>query len=111
MRFVDLEGDQWLGHVFVGRRYQGRLRETAEALPQWFPVRGIPFGEMWEDDRFWLPRILAGEVLAGDFLFRAGTLLAHRLRPLGWGAEGRSALVARDWGKIPGGPNRGEVDR
>ncbi len=103
MRFVDLEGDQWLGYIFVGRCYRGHLRETPEALPQWFPVSGIPFDEMWEDDRFWLPRVLEGEVLAGDFLFRAGRLLAHRLHPMGRGAAGRSALMASAWGKIVSG--------
>jgi hypothetical protein len=37
---------------------------------------------MWDDDRYWLPRILAGERLEGDFLFRDGVLAAHRLRTL-----------------------------
>lgn len=82
MRFVDLESDDWLGYVFVAPRYRGDLRETAEAIPAWFARGDIPFEEMWDDDRYWLPRILAGEVLKGDFLFRAGTLLAHRLYPL-----------------------------
>jgi hypothetical protein len=37
---------------------------------------------MWPDDRLWLPRVLAGERLRGDFLFRSGELLAWRIRPL-----------------------------
>lgn len=83
MRFVDLENDDWLGYVFVASRYRGDLRETPEAVPAWFARNEIPLEEMWDDDRYWLPRILAGEVLKGDFLFRAGSLLAHRLSPLG----------------------------
>ena len=83
MRFVDLEDDDWLGYVFVAPRHRGHLRETAEAVPAWFAIDRIPFEEMWDDDRYWLPRILAGEVLKGDFLFRGGILLAHRLCPLG----------------------------
>ncbi len=83
MRFVDLEGDDWLGYVFVADRYAGQPRETPEALPMWCAVTEIPFDEMWDDDRIWLPRILAGEVMGGDFLFRGGRLLAHRLYPMG----------------------------
>ena len=83
MRFLDLEDEDWLGYVFVAHRHRGKLRETLEAVPVWCARDEIPFDEMWDDDRYWLPRILAGEVLRGDFLFRAGTLIAHRLHPLG----------------------------
>ena len=55
---------------------------------------------MWEDDRIWLPRILAGEILAGDFLFRGGVLLADRLRCLGRGESARRTLLADHWGTI-----------
>ncbi len=78
-RFVDLVAPQWFGYVFLARRYQGELVETAEASPFWCPIAELPFAEMWEDDRLWLPRLLAGEHLEGDFLFDDGRLLAHRL--------------------------------
>jgi len=90
MRFVDLEDKDWLGYVFVAHRHRGKLHETLEAVPVWCARDEIPFDEMWDDDRHWLPRILAGEVLRGDFLFRAGTLIAHRLRPLGREEAGRA---------------------
>lgn len=102
MRFVELDGEQWLGYVFVGHRYHGTPRETKEARPQWFPVSALPLGEMWEDDRYWLPRVLAGEVLCGDFLFRAGVLLTHRLRSLGRGEAARRALLAGYSGNMNG---------
>jgi len=82
MRFVERAGEDWLGYVFVAAGYQGIPKTTAEAVPQWFGVAALPFAEMWEDDRIWLPRVLAGERLRGDFLFEHGRLLAWRLRPL-----------------------------
>jgi 8-oxo-dGTP diphosphatase len=82
LKFVDLNAPQWFGHIFVARRFEGRPRETAEGDPAWYPVNDLPFDEMWEDDRIWLPRLLAGEKLEGDFLFDDGRLLAHRLRSL-----------------------------
>lgn len=81
-RFVDLVDPQWLGYVFVAHAFGGTPHETAEAEPHWYPRDALPFDEMWDDDRHWLPRLLAGEALEGDFLFDGGRLLAYRLRPL-----------------------------
>jgi len=82
MRFVELEGDDWLGYVFVAHDHAGAPRSTPEAIPEWFAVDALPLARMWPDDRLWLPRVLAGERLHGDFLFRRGELLAWQLRPL-----------------------------
>ena len=82
-RFVDQQDADWLGFIFVATSCSGTPRPTAEAIPGWYPVRHLPFEEMWDDDRHWLPRVLAGERLEGDFLFRAGTLLAYRIRCVG----------------------------
>ena len=81
-RFLDLFDQQWYGYVFIARAWQGTPVETAEAVPFWCPVSELPFDQMWEDDRLWLPRVLAGERLCGDFLFDRGRLLAHRLGSL-----------------------------
>jgi len=82
MRFVELEGDDWLGYVFVAHRYTGAPGATDEAVPEWFPLERLPLERMWPDDRLWLPRVLAGETLRGDFLFRCGELIAWQLGPL-----------------------------
>jgi 8-oxo-dGTP diphosphatase len=83
LRFIDTRDADWLGYIFVGEGCVGAPRPSAEADPAWYPLDALPFDEMWEDDRFWLPRVLAGERLTGDFLFAGGSLLAHRLRALG----------------------------
>lgn len=80
LRFLDVSGDDWLGYVFVAGQGSGTPRTSAEAIPAWHPLDALPFDEMWDDDRIWLPRVLAGEYLDGAFLFDAGRLLAHRLR-------------------------------
>ncbi len=82
-RFVDTRDHDWLGLVFTATAFAGEPRPSAEAEPFWAPVDALPLERMWDDDRYWLPRLLAGERLEGDFLFAAGRLLAHRLRRLG----------------------------
>ena len=79
MKFVDTLDPQWQGYVFVAERFCGEPIETIEAIPQWFALDEIPYVEMWEDDRIWLPRVLAGATVEGDFLFTRGHLRAHQL--------------------------------
>lgn len=79
-KFVDLVQRQWLGYVFVAQGCIGTAVETAEGAPLWVALDQLPLHRMWPDDRFWLPRVLAGEQLEGEFLFDDGRLLTHRLR-------------------------------
>ncbi len=55
--------------VYLVRKWEGEPIETEEVRPQWFKHADIPFGEMWPDDKYWLPRVLAGEKLEGEFYF------------------------------------------
>ena len=47
-------------NVFTATEWDGEVTETAEITPQWFPVTALPLPGMWDDARYWLPRILAG---------------------------------------------------
>jgi 8-oxo-dGTP diphosphatase len=49
--------------VFVGERWTGEPSRTDEIDPEWFPVDDLPLNEMWDDERYWLPRVLDGERL------------------------------------------------
>ncbi|MCZ6617730.1 MAG: GNAT family N-acetyltransferase [Gammaproteobacteria bacterium] len=79
MKFVDTVDRQWQGYVFVAETSRGEPQETEEAIPRWFALDEIPYDEMWEDDRIWLPHVLAGTMVDGDFLFTRGLLRAHKL--------------------------------
>lgn len=68
------------GFVFTADSYDGTPSETDEAIPLWFPVNSIPYGQMWEDDKFWLPKVLAGAVVDGWFTFTGETLLDHLVK-------------------------------
>ena len=51
--------------VFFGQRWSGEPRESDEMVPEWFDVASVPLGQMWDDEAYWLPRVMAGETLAG----------------------------------------------
>jgi 8-oxo-dGTP diphosphatase len=39
-------------------------------MPRWFPIEAIPYDQMWDDGRYWLPRILAGRKFQARFTFK-----------------------------------------
>ncbi len=68
-------------YVYLARTWKNKPIETDEMSPKWFKIQEIPFNQMWEDDPFWLPRILAGEKLEADFIFdEQGHLLSHDIK-------------------------------
>ena len=83
LRFVEECGAQWLGYAYTTREFSGDPRRTLEADPFWCRRVEIPYDRMWDDDRLWLPLILAQEqrqereLLVADLLFREGCLLDH----------------------------------
>ena len=73
-RFYFIDNPDWNQemHVYFIREWDGEPSESDEMLPQWYRHEEIPFDSMWQDDRHWLPRALAGEKLEGDFHFADG---------------------------------------
>ncbi|HEY4963464.1 MAG TPA: 8-oxo-dGTP diphosphatase [Candidatus Saccharimonadales bacterium] len=55
--------------VFTSKSWDGEPVETEEMAPKWFRVGEIPYDEMWSDDQFWLPKVIAGEFVNADFHF------------------------------------------
>lgn len=56
-------------HIFLVRTWWGEPIETEEMKPQWFQLSNIPYDAMWQDDIYWLPRVLAGKIIKGTVVF------------------------------------------
>lgn len=67
--FQFLDGLAMHVQVFRSRDYDGEPVESVEAKPLWYPVDGIPFDEMWEDDRYWLREMVGGRRFSARFVF------------------------------------------
>jgi len=63
----------------VATRYDGTPTETDEAIPLVLPVDAIPYDEMWPDNRYWLPMIIAGERVRGYSIFARQQLVDHHI--------------------------------
>ena len=70
------------GFAFVSSEFHGAAVRTAEADPFWCRIDEVPYDEMWENDRVWLPRVLLGERIRADFRFRRNRLVAHTVAPV-----------------------------
>jgi 8-oxo-dGTP diphosphatase len=47
--------------VFATTRWTGEPSESDEIDPRWWRVDALPLDEMWDDARYWLPKVLAGD--------------------------------------------------
>ncbi len=47
--------------VYLTSVYSGEPAESDEVAPAWFGEDALPFPLMWDDARYWLPLVLAGE--------------------------------------------------
>lgn len=80
--FVDEEVPDWVIFVFISRDLVGAPSPTDEAEPRWTPIDEIPYEEMWDDDRIWLPLMLRGVKFVARFLFdlKHNRVLDYELR-------------------------------
>ena len=58
-------------------------------VPTWFGVTEIPFEQMWQDGRHWLPRILAGERIRAEFTFKEDNETIDEVHVETWEGSGR----------------------
>lgn len=59
-------------HLFLVKNWEGEPQESEEMMPKWFKFQEIPYDQMWDDDKLWLPCILKGEKLEANFIFGEG---------------------------------------
>lgn len=68
-------------HAYITNEWDGQPSESEEMMPKWFDVDDIPYGDMWDDDEFWLPQVLDGKKVYGEFTFDENDkLLTHDVR-------------------------------
>ncbi len=59
---------QMLVHVFIATKWDGDPTESEEMAPEWFKIHELPFEDMWPDDPYWLPQVLAWKKLKATFV-------------------------------------------
>jgi 8-oxo-dGTP diphosphatase len=58
--------------VFMAKTYTGSLQaENDECRALWVPIDEIPWDQMWESDREWIPLVLRGKFFHRRYFFDA----------------------------------------
>ena len=78
-RFQFMNGYAMHVHVYRTEHFSGTPQETEEAFPMWFSTDEIPYDEMWEDDRIWIPYMLRGVVFSGCYVFEGDSMVDFQL--------------------------------
>lgn len=72
--------DPWHMYVYayLCDDWDGEPVESEEMMPKWFHVEDMPYGDMWDDDKFWLPHVIDGKKVVASFTFdEHDKLLTH----------------------------------
>ena len=68
--------------VYRAAGFDGEPVETPEAVPLWRRIEDIPYDRMWEDDRIWLPLLIAGRHFEACWIFDDDSMLDYDLKLL-----------------------------
>ena len=79
LSFIFTNGYSLHGTVFVSNSYSGKMTETAEAKPFWCDISQIPYENMWSDDPYWLPFLLAGKQVRAHFVYDEDEMKSSRI--------------------------------
>lgn len=73
------DGYKLHGEVFFATSFSGTPTETDEADPFWCTIEDIPYHDMWEDDRYWLPLALEGTAFKAYFIFDGDRMVDKKI--------------------------------
>jgi 8-oxo-dGTP diphosphatase len=82
-RFQFVDGYSIHVWVYRTRAFEGEPQATEEAEPLWMRQDEIPFHEMWEDDKYWLPMLIRGQRFLTRWIFDGDRMLDFEIEPDG----------------------------
>ena len=76
----DNDGNNWSVFVFTSEDFSGlQLENTSEGILKWIPKTELLELNLWEGDRYFLPKLLSGEKFLGKFNYVDGRLVEYTL--------------------------------
>ena len=72
LEFYFPESNSWdnICQVFISEKFSGTLvNDNEECSAQWIDINKIPFDQMWDDDKLWIPLLLANKTFHRVYFF------------------------------------------
>lgn len=66
-------------HIYLVTKWSGIPEETDEMSFEWFKKQNIPYQNMWDNDKYWLPQVLLGKKVRGSIIRNAESTLENTL--------------------------------
>ncbi len=67
----DWRTPSWEVYLFLTKDFQGELKQDyREGSLEWIAKKDIPYEQMWEDNKYFVPFILEGDYVEGRFYFK-----------------------------------------
>ena len=79
LHFQFTSGYALYGEAFFTDLWEGEPEASSEADPFWCDLDNLPWENMWEDDRSWLPLALAGKKLRAHYVFDEDKMLSEKI--------------------------------
>jgi 8-oxo-dGTP diphosphatase len=67
--------------VYVTWVFDGEAEESDEVSPRWFGEDELPFALMWDDAKYWVPAVLAGQRVDVTITFAADCATVASIEP------------------------------
>lgn len=74
------EPEEDIMHIFIANDYEGTPTKSDEMDPVWFDINNVPYFDMFQDDKLWIPKVIGGEKIYGVFNFdKEFNLISHTI--------------------------------
>ncbi|HKR82060.1 MAG TPA: 8-oxo-dGTP diphosphatase [Candidatus Saccharimonadales bacterium] len=70
------------GYIFTATEWEGEPHESDEMRPAWFDIDKLPYDQMWENDRLWIPYVLGGQLFEGAITTDGQRYISHNIKPV-----------------------------
>jgi len=70
LNFYNADEFAWAVHVFTTDDFEGEIRDSEEGELKWMDKNSLPYAQMWEDDKHWVPLMMEGKKFEANFHFK-----------------------------------------
>ena len=79
--FVKGEREKVVMSLYVAKNFEGTPLKSDEMDPKFYPIKNIPYKKMFPDDGLWLPYVLSGKKVLGEFKYDENfNILNHNIK-------------------------------